>query len=197
MRAWLATVVGRVCLNILRSRGRGAKSSRRFTCPTRSSSLADDVDPEQEALVADSVGLALLVVLDALSPGGAARVRAARRVRRADSRRSPLSSTAPKQPRSSLPAARGDACGAPPSPTGSGATTELVDAFFAASRDGDFEALLAVLDPDVELRIDGGVLRKEASLVLRGADAVARHTATYSKLYPSSDPRSSTAPLEP
>lgn len=59
-----------------------------------------------------------------------------------------------------------------------------MDAFFAASRDGDFDALLAVLDPDVELRIDGGVVREEASLVLRGAEAVAGHTATYSKLYP-------------
>lgn len=49
---------------------------------------------------------------------------------------------------------------------------------------GDFAALLAVLDPDVELRIDGGVLRKESSLVLRGAEAVAAHTATYSRLYP-------------
>jgi hypothetical protein len=61
---------------------------------------------------------------------------------------------------------------------------EVVDAFFAASRDGDFDALVAVLDPDVELRIDGGVLREEASLVLRGAEAVAGHAATYSKLYP-------------
>jgi len=60
----------------------------------------------------------------------------------------------------------------------------VVDAFFAASRDGDFDALVAVLDPDVELRIDGGVLRAGASLVLRGAEAVARHTATYSRLYP-------------
>jgi RNA polymerase sigma-70 factor (ECF subfamily) len=60
----------------------------------------------------------------------------------------------------------------------------VVDAFFAASRDGDFDALLEVLDPEVELRIDGGSLRKESSLVLRGAQAVAGHTATYSKLYP-------------
>ena len=54
----------------------------------------------------------------------------------------------------------------------------------AASRDGDFDALVAVLDPDVELRIDGGVLRAEASLLLRGAEAVAGHTATYARLYP-------------
>jgi RNA polymerase sigma-70 factor (ECF subfamily) len=60
----------------------------------------------------------------------------------------------------------------------------VVDAFFAASRDGDFDALLKVLDPDVQLRIDGGALRAEASLVLHGADAVAAHTATYSKLFP-------------
>ena len=56
--------------------------------------------------------------------------------------------------------------------------------FFAASRDGDFDALLAVLDPDGELRIDGGVLRAADSLVLHGADAVVTHTATYSRLYP-------------
>jgi RNA polymerase sigma-70 factor, ECF subfamily len=60
----------------------------------------------------------------------------------------------------------------------------VVDAFFAASRDGDFDALVAVLDPDVALRIDGGVLREEASLVLRGAREVAAHTATYARLSP-------------
>jgi ketosteroid isomerase-like protein len=60
----------------------------------------------------------------------------------------------------------------------------VVDAFFAASHDGDFDALLELLDPAVELRIDGGILRAEASLALHGAAAVAAHTATYSKLYP-------------
>ncbi len=60
----------------------------------------------------------------------------------------------------------------------------VVDGFFAASRDGDFDALMEVLHPDVELRIDGGILRAQAALVLDGADAVAAHTATYSKLYP-------------
>ena len=60
----------------------------------------------------------------------------------------------------------------------------VVDAFFSASRDSDFEALLKLLDPDVELRIDGGALRSETSRLVRGADAVAAQTATYSKLYP-------------
>jgi len=60
----------------------------------------------------------------------------------------------------------------------------VVDAFVAASRDGDFRALLDVLDPDIELRIDGGILRAGASLALHGSDAVAAHTTTYSKLYP-------------
>ncbi len=74
--------------------------------------------------------------------------------------------------------------GAPEPDTDLARQRRVVDAFFAASRDGDFDALLAVLDPDVELRIDGGVLRADASLVTRGAAAVAAHTATYSKLYP-------------
>lgn len=60
----------------------------------------------------------------------------------------------------------------------------MVDAFFAASRDGNFADLLAVLDSDAEVRIDGGVLREEASLVLHGAEAVAAHASTYAKLYP-------------
>ena len=93
--------------------------------------------------------------------------------------------TVPKPPRSSWPAAPGGACEDSPEPDPDLARQrEVVDAFFAASRDGDFDALVAVLDPDVELRVDGGVLREEASLVLRGAEAVAGHTATYSKLYP-------------
>jgi RNA polymerase sigma-70 factor (ECF subfamily) len=61
---------------------------------------------------------------------------------------------------------------------------QVVDAFFAASRDGDLDALAAVLDPGVELRVDGGVLREKASLTLRGAQAVAAYSATYSKLSP-------------
>jgi RNA polymerase sigma-70 factor (ECF subfamily) len=60
----------------------------------------------------------------------------------------------------------------------------VVDAFFAAAHNGDFDTLLQVLDPDVDLRIDGGTLRREASVALHGARAVAGHTRTYSRLYP-------------
>ena len=89
-----------------------------------------------------------------------------------------------KLPRSSSPAARRGVQGSPEPDPDLARQREVVDAFLAASRDGEFEALLAVLDPNVELRIDGGVLRDEASLVLRGAHAVAGHAATYSNLYP-------------
>jgi RNA polymerase sigma-70 factor (ECF subfamily) len=183
MQAWLTTIVGRTCLNMLRSR-----SSRREEL---SAHVPDPVvefeergDPEQEALHADSVGLAMLVVLDALTPAerlafvmhdvfAVPFAQIATMLDRSESATQQLASRARRrvqgvpQPDPDLARQRG-----------------VVDAFFAAARDGDFDALVAVLDPDVELRIDGGELRAEASLVLRGAAAVAGHTATYSKLYP-------------
>jgi RNA polymerase sigma-70 factor (ECF subfamily) len=147
-------------------------------------SLSDTANPEQEALVADSVGLALLVVLDALSPAerlafvlhdvfGVPFADIASVLDRSEAAAQQLASRARRRVR-----------GSPEPDPDLARQREIVDAFFAASREGDFDALLSVLDPEVELRIDGGVLREEASLVLRGADAVAGHTATYSKLYP-------------
>jgi RNA polymerase sigma-70 factor (ECF subfamily) len=146
--------------------------------------LGDSVDPEQEALLADSVGLALLVVLDTLT--GAERLAFVLH----DVFGLPFADIASVLDRSEAAAqqlasrARRRVQVAPEPDADLQRQREVVDAFFAASRDGDFDALLAVLDPEVELRIDGGVLREEASLVLRGADAVAAHTATYAKLYP-------------
>jgi DNA-directed RNA polymerase specialized sigma24 family protein len=81
MQAWLTTVVGRVCLNMLRSQRARREELPEVRVPDPDVTLADTVDPQQEALLADSVGLAMLVVLDALASGRAARVRAARRVR--------------------------------------------------------------------------------------------------------------------
>jgi RNA polymerase sigma factor (sigma-70 family) len=183
MQAWLTTVVGRVCLNMLRSR-RARREQLPVHVPDPVVSLDEDVDPEHEALLAESVGLALLVVLDALTPAerlafvlhdvfGVPFADIASALDRSEAAAQQLASRARRRVR-----------GSPEPDPDLARQREVVDAFFAASRDGDFDALVAVLDPDVELRIDGGVLRAEATRVLRGAEAVAGHTATYSKLYP-------------
>jgi RNA polymerase sigma-70 factor, ECF subfamily len=183
MRAWLTTIVGRVCLNMLRSR-KSRREELSGHVPDSVVSLDESVDPEHEALLADSVGLAMLVVLDALTP--AERLAFVMH----DVFAVPFAEIATVLDRSENAAqqlasrARRRVQGAPEPDPDLARQRQIVDAFFAASRDGDFDALVAVLDPDVELRIDGGVLREEASLVLRGAPAVAGHTATYSKLYP-------------
>jgi len=184
MQAWLTTVVSRVCLNQLRSRRTRREEPTNFHVPDPVVTLSDDVDPEQEAVLADSVGLALLVVLDTLSPAerfafvlhdvfGVPFAEIATVLERSEAAAQQLASRARRRVR-----------GSPEPDTDLVRQREVVDAFFAASRDGDFDALIAVLAPDVELRIDGGVLRADASLLLRGAEALAGHTATYSGLYP-------------
>jgi RNA polymerase sigma factor (sigma-70 family) len=184
LRGWLTTVVARVSLNMLRSRRTRREESLEVRMPDPVVSLEDGSDPEHEALLADSVGLALLVVLDALTPAerlafvlhdvfGVPFANIASVLDRSEAAAQQLASRARRRVQGSTK----------PDPH-LGRQRKLVDAFFAASRDGDFGALLSLLDPNVELRIDGGVLRKEASLVLRGAEAVAAYTSTYSKLYP-------------
>ena len=183
LQAWLTTVVGRVCLNMLRSR-RSRPEELSVHVPDPVVSFEEDDDPEHEALLAESVGLALLVVLDALSPAerlafvlhdvfGVPFADIATALDRSQAAAQQLASRARRRVR-----------GAPEPDPDLARQREVVDAFFAASRDGDFDALIAVLDPDVELRIDGGALREKDSLVLRGAEAIAGHAATYSKLYP-------------
>jgi RNA polymerase sigma-70 factor (ECF subfamily) len=184
LQAWLTTVVGRVCLNMLRSRRARREEPSGCRVPDPVVSFEEVLDPEHEALLAESVGLALLVVLDSLSP--AERLAFVLH----DIFGLPFADIAVALDRT-VPAAQQLASrarrrvqGSPEPDPDLARQREVVDAFFAASRDGDFDALLAVLDPDVELRIDGGALRENASLVLRGAEAVAGHAATYSKLYP-------------
>jgi RNA polymerase sigma factor (sigma-70 family) len=182
MQAWLTTVVGRVCLNMLRARrARREELSAHVPDPVVS---FGETGLEHEAVLAESAGLALLVVLETLTPAerlafvlhdvfGVSFAEIAGALDRSEAAAQQLASRARRRVRAS------------PQPDGDLALQRrVVQAFFAASRDGDFDALLEVLDPDVELRIDGGILRAEASLVLHGADAVAAHTATYSKLYP-------------
>lgn len=183
MEAWLTTVVGRVCLNMLRSRRRHEMSSE-VHVPDPVVVLDGMTDPDREALVADSVGLALQVVLDSLNPAerlafvlhdvfGVPFAEIARVLDRSEAATQQLASRARRRVR-----------GTPEPDADLQRQRAVVDAFFAASRDGDFAALLEILDPEVELRIDGGVLRRDSSLVLRRADAVAAHTTTYSKWHP-------------
>src|ERR671917_501471 len=182
---WLTTVVGRVCLNMLRSR-----RSRReeplgepqvgVHVPDPIVSRADGLDPEHEALLADSVGLALLVVLETLPP--AERLAFVLH----DMFAVPFEEIAPIVGRSEVAArqlasrARRRVQGATPSPdTNLPHQREVVDAFLAAAHGGDFEALLAVLDPDVVLRSDGGLVRPGLSREVRGARAVAEGALAF------------------
>jgi RNA polymerase sigma factor (sigma-70 family) len=183
MQAWLTTVVGRVCLNVLRSRRRD-EASWEVHVPDPVVVPDGMGDPDQEALVAESVGLALQVVLDSLNPAerlafvlhdvfGVPFAEIARVLGRSEAAALQLASRARRRVR-----------GMPEPDPDLERQRAVVSAFFAASRDGNFQALLETLDPEVELRIDGGMLRRESSLVLRGAGAVAAHTGTYSKWYP-------------
>src|ERR687898_3387054 len=186
---WLTTVVGRVCLNMLRSRRskreEPLEGSLGAHVPEPIVSRADKADPEHQALLADSVGLALLVVLETLPP--AERLAFVLH----DMFAVPFEEIAPIVGRSEVATrqlasrARRRVQGAALAPDADLARQrEVVDAFFAASRDGDFETLLAVLDSDVVLRIDGGAVRAGLSREVRGAAAVAEQTLTFSRLSP-------------
>jgi RNA polymerase sigma-70 factor (ECF subfamily) len=182
---WLTTVVGRVCLNMLRSRRTRREDSLDVHVPEPILSREDGLDPEQEALLADSVGLALLVVLETLSPAerlafvlhdmfGVPFDEIAPMVNRSPAAARQLASRARRRVQSEAP---------PPDPD-LREQREVVDAFFAASRGGDFDALVAVLDPDVVLRADGGALRASATAVVHGARQVAERASHYALLAP-------------
>src|SRR5262245_4727799 len=178
--AWLTTVVARVCLNILQSRRSRREEPLDTFMPDPVVSRDDEVGPEDQALLADSVGLALLVVLETLTP--AERLAFVLH----DVFDVPFDEIAPIVDRSATATrqlasrARRRVKGAAPVPDAdSPRQREVMDAFIAAARDGDFDALVAVLDPDVVLRADGGVLPAGASRVVRGATAVAGQMVAF------------------
>ena len=180
---WLTTVVARVSLNMLRSRSSRREAPLGVHVPDPIVDRADGTDPEHEALLADSVGLALLVVLETLTPPERSRS-CCTTCSPCPSTRSRRSSTARPRRHASSPAARAAASRARtrfPTPT-STRSASVVDAFLAAARDGDFEALLAVLDPDVVLRADVGPLPAGGSREVRGAREVAGQALFYSGL---------------
>ena len=179
LRAWLTTVVGRVCLNILRARRARREAPLEAYVPDPIVSRDDGSDPEREALLGDSVGLALLVVLDTLAP--AERVAFVLHdvfaVPFEDI--APIVGKSPAAARQLASRARRRVRGAPVPDANLDGQWAVVDAFLAAARDGDFEGLLAVLDPDVELRSDGGVARPGLVSVVRGADLVAAQAMRF------------------
>jgi RNA polymerase sigma factor (sigma-70 family) len=171
---WLTTVVARVSLNMLRSRGTRREEPFGRDTPEPLVAPAEGPEPEQEALVADSVGLALMVVLETLRPAerlafvlhdvfGVPFEEIAPMVERSPAAARQLASRARRRVRGAAPAPDG----------GLSAQREVVEAFFAAGRNGDFAGLIAVLDPDVVLRVDVGDR-------IQGAEAVAGQAQMYS-----------------
>ncbi|MCD2443112.1 RNA polymerase sigma factor SigJ [Agromyces sp. SYSU K20354] len=182
---WLTTVVARVCLNMLRARAARPETSLAVHMPDPIVSPVEGSDPAYQAELADSVGLALLVVLDRLTPDE----RLAFVLHDTfsvpfDEIASILSST-PAAARQLASRARRAVKQAPAPDRDPARQHEVVDAFFAASRDGDFEALVALLNPDVVLRSDGGPGRPDVSAVLRGAQQVAGNATAYAVYAPS------------
>jgi RNA polymerase sigma-70 factor (ECF subfamily) len=177
---WLTTIVARVCLNMLRSRNLRREESVGVRVPDPLVSREEKLQPEEEALLADSVGLALLVVLDTLTPAERLAFVLHDMFGVPFEEIAPMLGRTPAAARQLASRARRRVKGAEvPTPDPDLARQrEVVDAFFAAARAGDFDALVAVLDPDVVLRLDTGAARPAASMLVRGATAVARHALT-------------------
>lgn len=171
---WLTTVVGRVCLDMLRSRRSRREESLDAHVPEPVVTAEDVVDPEREAMMADSVGSALLVVLDTLAPAERLAFVLHDMFAVPFEEIAPIVGRTPTAARQLASRARRRVRGATVAPESDLARRrEVVEAFLAASRGGDFEALLAVLDPDVVLRADGAAVSLGATGEVRGAPAVA------------------------
>jgi RNA polymerase sigma factor (sigma-70 family) len=181
LRAWLTTVVARVCLDMLRTRTSRREDPLDTHVPDPVITRADE-NPESEAMLADSVGLALLVVLEKLEPAerlafvlhdvfGMTFDEIAPMVDRSVVATRQLASRARRRVQSQTPTPDADLR----------KQRRVVDAFLAAAQNGDFEALVAILDPAIVLRADGGAVKGMSRLV-RGAPAVMAQAVTFSKL---------------
>ncbi len=168
---WLTTVVARICLDMLRSR----KARREEVLDEHTPEPVAPSAAEQEALLADSVGLALLVVLQALTPAERIAFVMHDMFDLPFEEIAPVVGRSPEAARQLASRARRRVRGAPAIPEAEIARQRaVVDAFLAASRGGDFEGLLALLDPDVVVRADAAAVRLGDSAELRGANAVAQ-----------------------
>jgi RNA polymerase sigma-70 factor (ECF subfamily) len=179
---WLTTVVGRVCLDMLRSRTSRGEESLEVHVPDPLVSSSEGIDPEHEALLADSVGLALLVVLETLAPAERLAFVLHDMFSVPFDEIAPMVGRTPAAARQLASRARRRVQGTAAAPDADlTRQREVVDAFLAASRGGDFDALLAVLDPDVVLRADTGAGLVGVSQVLRGSRAVAGQALAFQR----------------
>jgi RNA polymerase sigma factor (sigma-70 family) len=178
---WLTTVVARVCLNMLRSRNARREESFGVHLPDPIVSRDGELQPEEEALLADSVGLALLVVLDTVTPAERLAFVLHDTFELQFEEIAPMVGRTPAAARQLASRARRRVRGAHiPAPDPDLARQrEVVDAFFLAARSGDFDSLVAVLDPDVVLRSDFGARHARPSTVTRGAAVVARQALMF------------------
>ncbi len=178
--AWLTTIVARVALNMLRSRTAHREQPLDTHLPDPVVDPADGTDPEHEALLADSVGLALLVVLETLSPAERLAFVLHDMFAVPFEQIAPIVERSPEATRQLASRARRRVRGAAPVPDANLDTQwDVVEAFLAAAREGDFEGLVAVLDPDVVLRADGGLTG--LSHHARGAETVASQATMWAR----------------
>jgi RNA polymerase sigma-70 factor (ECF subfamily) len=181
LRAWLTTIVARVSLNMLRSRRTRREQPLETRVPDPIVDPADGTDPEHEALLADAVGLALLVVLETLTPAERLAFVLHDMFAVPFDEIAPIVERSPDATRQLASRARRRVRGAAPAPDADlAAQWEVVEAFMAAARNGDFDALVATLDPEVELRADGG--RTGPTHHVRGARAVASQALVWSRV---------------
>jgi RNA polymerase sigma factor (sigma-70 family) len=185
---WLTTVVARVCLDMLRARRARQEQSADGWLPEPIVSLDDQVDPEQEALLADSVGLALLVVLETLNPAERLSFVLHDMFAVPFDEIASILDRSPDAVRQLASRGRRRVRGARLEPDADLAEQRRVaEAFMRAARDGDFEGLLAVLDPDVVVRADRAI-PKDAPLEVRGARNVAERALYFRELAPFARP---------
>jgi RNA polymerase sigma factor (sigma-70 family) len=182
LRAWLTTVVGRVCLNMLRSRKTRREASLETHLPDPILSPEGGIDPAQEALLGDSIGLAMLVVLDSLAPAERVAFVLHDVFAVPFDEIAPIVGRTPTAARQLASRARRRVQGAPVPDVDLDGQWVVVDAFLAAAREGDFERLLAVLDPEVVVRSDGGAARPGPVSVVRGARAVAEQAMSFRRV---------------
>jgi RNA polymerase sigma-70 factor (ECF subfamily) len=202
LRAWLTTVVSRVCLDLLRSRAARREDPLEIRLPDPVVTAPGD-DPQQQALLADSVSIALLVVLDTLPPGerlafvlhdifAVPFADIGTILDRSPAAAKQLASRARRRLHGASQQGAPDVAGASADSTTAAADRvrqrDVARAFQAAARDGDFAALLALLDPDVVLRADAGASPLGPSVLVRGPAAVAAQAGRFASLAPLARP---------